>query len=273
MAEEKNVPVPEEKKQEAAAPESELAAELEQVKSRNKILKIVAAVLAALFLVLAAGAFIAYRKIAQAKDELVNAFQNYQPSPQPEGLPMPGAAPSVAQSTMMASTLGLISGSIPGDQPEAAKLEEAGKIVNAMGKYADRPVIKEFIADLKKDPEIAKALAESKGNNPMAVLASIQKAKGANALIAKYAVRPDFIKVMMEAMKDPDMKPVMSRVPMGGGMPQPVPVATGPAEEPQQEEGGSLTLDPSAMNVPAGATPAEAAPARARKVPPPVDTQ
>lgn len=279
MAEEKTVPVPEEKKQEPARPESELAKELEQVRSRNKILKVTAAVLAILFMALATAAFVAYRKISQAKNDFVNALQNYQPPAsglQAEGMPLPSSFPSVLQSTAMAaSSLGLISGSIAGgDQPEAVRAEDTGKVLNAMAKYADRPVIKEFLADLKKDPQIARALAANKSGNPMEIFAAIQKAPGASAIVAKYATRPDFLKVMMEAMKDPEMKPIMSRIPMGGGMPQAVPVAAGPADEAgQEEEGGSLTLDPSAMNAPAAAAPANTVPARAKKVPPPVDTQ
>lgn len=271
MAEEKNIPVPEDKKQETARPESELAAELERVRSRNKILKVTAAVLAILFMALATAAFVTYRKVSQTKAAIESAFQNYQPPSSvlgPEGLPMPGSGPSVLQSTAMASSgLGLFSGSIPGEQPEAARVEEAGKIVNAMAKYSDQPVVKEFLADLKKDPDVARALAQSKGRDPMAVLASVRNAKGVNALMAKYITRPDFLKVMMEVMKDPDMKHAMSSMPMGGGMPQAVPVAAGPAEEAQQEEeAGNQTLDPSAIS-----GPFKTAPARAQKAPPPVD--
>ena len=278
MAEEKNVPVPEENKQGTERPESELVAELERIRSRNKVLKAAAAVLAVLFMALATAAFVAYRKISQAKNDFVNALQSYQPpasGSQAEGMPLPGSFPSVLQSTSMASSgLGLISGSIPGSQLEASSVEDAGKILGVISKYSDRPIIKEFMADLKKDPQIARALAENKNGNPMGIFAAIQKAPGANAIVAKYATRPDFLKVLMEAMKDPDMKPIMSKIHMGGGMPQVVPVAAGPAEEPrQEEESGGLTLDPTAMDVPAAAAPAKAAPARARKVPPPVDTE
>ncbi len=274
MAEDKNVPVTEQK-QEPARPESELAAELERVKSRNKILKIAASVLAVLFLALASAAFVAYRKISQAKAEFVNALQNYQPPAQPEGLPMPGALPAVAQSTeMAASGLGLISGSIPGQQAEAFNPAEGEKIVSVLAKYSDRPVVKEFLADLKKDPDIARALAQTKGGNPMAVMASVKNSKGINGLMMKYMARPDFLKFMMEAMRDPDLKPFMKGLPGAPVMPQAVPVAAVPAEEPaQEEEAGSLTLDPSAMNAPATTAPANTTPARAGKVPPPVDTQ
>lgn len=278
MAEEQKVPVPEEKKQDAAQPQSELVAELERIRFRNKILKITASVLAALFVALAAAAFLAYRKISQTKAAIDSALQNYQPPAQgyrPEGLPMPGGGPSVFQSTEAASSgLGLFSGSIPGQQPEPLNPAEGVKIADAMTKYADRPIVKEFIADLKKDPELARALAQSKGTNPMAMLASLKGSKGLNAIIAKYSTRPDFLKLMMEVMRDPDMKPVMSRMPPGAGLPgqgipQTVPVAVEPGEEPaQEEETGSMTLDSSVIS-----GPAKTAPAASHKVPPPVDTQ
>jgi hypothetical protein len=103
----------------------------------------------------------------------------------------------------------------------------------------------------------------------MAVMASIKSSKGINGLMAKYKTRPDFLKVMMEAMRDPDLKPFMKGLPGAPGLPQAVPVAVAPVAEPQQqEEPANMTLDPSAIS-----GPADTAPVRAHKVPPPVDTQ
>lgn len=271
MADEKNSPVSE-KKQDAA--QSELVAELERIRSRNKILKITAVVLAALFLALAAAALVAYRKISQTKAAIESALRDYQPPAQgyrPEGMPLPGSGPAVSQSTEMASSgLELISGSIPGQQSEAVNPEDGKKIADAMAKYADRPIVKEFLADLKKDPDMARALAQSKGTDPMAMIASVKGSKGLNGIIAKYSTRPEFLKLMMEVMRDPDMRPVMSRLPAGAGLPgggMPVPVEVEPAGEPQQEEEGNMTFDPSAIS-----GPAKTAPAATHKVPPPVDT-
>jgi len=271
MAEETNAPVPEEKKQEAARPEGELLAELEQIRFRNKVLKVTASVLVVLFIVLAAAAYMAYRKISETKAAIESAFQNYQPAgSQPEGMPLPGSFPSVSQSTgMPLSTLGLFSGSIPGQQAEAFNPVEGAKVNNIMAKYADRPVVKEFLEDLKRDPDIARAIAQSKGSDPMAVLNSVKNAKGINTIMAKYVTRPDFLKLMMEAMKDPDLKPFMKGMPGAPAQPQTVPVSVEPAAQPsqQEEDQGPMTLDPSAISGPAAA-----APARRQKAPPPVDT-
>lgn len=271
MAEENQVQAPAEGGQAQDA-----NAELQKARSGNKVLKIVAVVLAVLFLVMAGSAFYIYRKIAQTKLALEEAF-NSSPSPfqqaaQPGALPQQGFA-MFGSGPGQPSGLGLITGA-SGGQPQFTA-EQGERVHAAMMKYGERPIVKEFIADLKKNPDMAKAFEQSKGGNPIAVIASIRNAKGMEALVAKYAYRPEFLSLMMEVMKDPALKPMLGGMPgMGVAMPQaPVPpAAPTPAESPEPSMGSGdapMVLDTSVIS----GTPSEPASRPAvRKAPPPVDS-
>lgn len=264
-----------------AQQDAQLRSELESARKRNKILKIAAITLSVLFLITAGAVFYIYTKIQRTKAALAEAFQNAPlvfPGYVPEGGALPSMNRSVFSSTNMpVSSLGLFSGSMPGSTGPLDPAE-GEKIYDALAKYADRPVVKEFIADLKKNPDMARAFEQSKGNNPLKVIASIQGAKGVDKIVAKYATRPEFMKLMLDVMKDPDLKRLMAGLP--GGMPLPgagaPPAAqTGPlppgAEEPLEEESDApLVLDSSAIS---GAPAPGTAPARSKKVPPPVDSE
>lgn len=281
MAEENQGPAPENKERGTMGQEAELRAELERARSGNKILKTAAIVLSALFLLTAGAAFYIYSKVAQTKAALEEAFQSAPPpfpSYVPENRELPSAGPSVFGSTAIpVSSLGLVSGSIPGS-PSPFSAAEGEKVYAAFGRYADRPVVKEFIADLKKNPDMARAFEQSKGNNPLAVIASIKNAKGMDKIVAKYAIRPDFLKLMMEVMKDPAIEPLVKGVP--GGLPLPgAGIPPPPRNEPrpqsvdgspQEADDAPLTLDASVVS----GTPApRSAPARTKKAPPPVDSE
>ncbi|HAT71821.1 MAG TPA: hypothetical protein DCS63_03295 [Elusimicrobia bacterium] len=262
--------------------EAQLRAELESARSGNKLLRIAAIVLASLFLLLAGTAFYIYNRIERTKAAFEEAFQGgafpfpghaSQTTMPPAGGSLPGSA------SMPASTLGLLSGSISGPSPMPLNVQQGEEVYAALAKYENRPIVKEFIADLKKDPDMARAFGEKdKGGSPLKVMAYIQSAKGMEKLVAKYAMRPDFMKLMMDVMKDPALRPLLKNVP--GGLPQPgaggppptrAQPSPGPQAEPAGEDGGvSLTLDPSAIS---GTPAAKPAPARARKVPPPIDNQ
>ena len=274
-----------------AQDEAALRAELERARSRNKLLKIAASVLAVLFIVVASAAFYIYRKISQTTEALEEAFR----TPQPlvygsEGGQLPRTGFGVAASTgMPASSLGMFSGSLGGGeqgQPGGISEAQAAGAVNALSKYADRPIVKEFLADLKRDPDGAKAMANAKGGNPMSMLAAMRGSKSLEKMMAKYATRPEFLALMMEVMRDPAVKPFMSAVP--GGLPPELPQApgaarpqTGPqavpaasagegAGENAAEEEGPMMLDTSAIS---GTSSEAPAPARKGGVPPPVDSQ
>ncbi len=101
---------------------------------------------------------------------------------------------------------------------ENARKIDGEKIMKALNKYSERPIVKEFINDLKKEPEFQKALEAKDTNNPIAVISSVNKIKNMKGIVGKYAMRPDFMKLMMEIMQDPEMAPLFKMMP-GGAMP------------------------------------------------------
>jgi len=239
----------------------DLQAELARSRSRNKALKITLILLATLLLLLGVAAYTVYSKLMHTKEAVEEAFASFpqQTLFRAEGggqLPLPG--PSVFTSTgMPSSSLGLFAGGLPGGAGSEQAQAQAEQVLKAMNKYANRPIVKEFIADLGKNPDMAKAIAEGQGGNPIAMIKGIQGARGMDKVIAKYAMRPEFMKLMMEVMSDPDMAVVTNSIPsgvrpnIGGGM-QARPVAgPGPAaqEPPDDRDGdGEMTLDTSAIS-------------------------
>ncbi|MDP2865446.1 MAG: hypothetical protein Q8O90_04305 [Elusimicrobiota bacterium] len=280
MTDTNNAPLPEEKKAEPAQAEGDLRAELARIRNKNRTLKIVAAILFSMFLIIAAGGYYIYRKVSTAIAPFQDAFQGFAPVAagyQPENRTLPLAQGVYSSTSMPASTLGLFSGGLPGGSPqEAFDPEQGERLLKAMNKYADRPIVKEFLADLKKNPEIAAAFSSPKGVNPAAFMAAMQnvRGKGMEKMMMKYAARPEFLKLMMEFMNDPELKPLLRSMPSGAGipgMPQgavSVPSGPPPAESrPSVEEGdGEMTFDPAVIS-----GPAKKAPAPVKKVPVPVD--
>lgn len=267
-----------------AGGDAALRAELDRARSRNKLLKIAAAVLGVLFLAVAGGAFYIYRKISQttaAFEEVFRASPTPFPAVGADGKALPLPAFSVAGSTgMPASSLGLFSGSLGDGQGGGIPEEKAERMAKAMAKYAERPIVKEFLADMKRNPETAKAFDASKGGNPLALIAAMRNSKGMETLVAKYATRPEFLALMMEVMRDPEIKPLLVAGGMGNlpadqlppSLPAAQPVPQPVQSQPEQEQGeeAPMLLDTSAISGTSAGTPA---PARKKNVPPPVDSQ
>lgn len=284
MPEANNTPVPPPPPpQPAQAPKppeqqaGELRAELAKVRSRSKLMTGIAVSLGIIFIILGGVVYVVYTKISAAKENIEQVFRAM-PAPaagyQPENHMLAGEGVYTSTS-MPASTLGLFSGGVPGGLPagmpanfDMARGEQA---VKAMNKYANRPIVKEFLADLQKDPAMAEAFAASKGGNPFAVLSAAQNSKGMDKLMLKYSTRPEFLGLMMEVMNDPEMKPLMQGMP--GGMPA-APRAAAPAQPAprqqaeEEEEEGEMTFDPSAIS-----GPAKTSAVTTKKVPSPVDSQ
>ncbi len=285
MTETNNAPVPPEKAPEPDPQEVELRAELARVRGRNKTLKIVAAVLVSMFLIIAGGGFYIYHKISNAKDALEDVFQNFPPPAsgyQSENRTIPMGQRVFASTSASGSGLGLFAGGLPGERSVGImNPDESGQVLKAMNKYADRPIVKAFLADMKKNPDMAAAFAASKGDNPLKVISLMQNAKGMDKIMMKYAARPEFLSLMMEFMNDPEMRPLMRNMPGGmpmlpgmpGGAPQggavSVPMGQPSVDsQPSDEDGdGEMTFDPSVIS----GTP-KAAPAAAKKAPPRVDS-
>ncbi len=259
--------------------------ELKRIRSGNRILKIVAGVLASLFLLTAGSAFYVYRKVTQAKTAIAEAFASLPPIAAPGGaeggtgsLPQGGLGLSGAGQPG-GSSLDLVSGGVPGALPGGMTAEDGERTYNALMKYEKRPIVQEFIADLKKNPDMAKAFAEAgagaKGN-PLAVISSIRNAKGMETMLAKYIHRPEFLRLMNDVMRDPELRGLMSgaqSIAAGAQQPGAVRTQAMPVEpEPSRGEEAAeepRVLDPAAIS--GGAQ--EAGPRRAyKKPPPPVDS-
>ncbi len=268
MTETNNTQGPEDNTRPAEQPEGDLREELARVRNKNKTLKAVSAAFLVLFIIVSAVGFFIYRKITATKAAFEEAFQGFTPPPpvgyHPETRPLPMEQGVYSSTDMPASSLGLITGGLPGEGA-AANFDPAQgqKVISVMNKYADRPIVKEFIADLKKDPAMAAAFAASKGTNPLAVLASAQNVKGLDKLMLKYSTRPEFMKLMMELMNDPDLKAFTKGLPAGrlppgmppaGPAPSPAPsrlqprASQAPAPVPDAESGGEMVLDTSVIS-------------------------
>lgn len=288
MTEDINNPVPPQPPAPSAppVPPGELQAQLDRARSRNKALKITLALLATLLVLLGAAGYIVYSRIMQTKAAVEEAFQAFPQQAMFEQIQKAAEAsaqrPGVHYSTSMpSSSLGLFSGGLPDSGPAMSEDQAAG-VAAAMNKYAERPIVKEFLADLRKNPDMAKALELSKGNNPIAMMAAVQNARGIEPIMAKYAMRPEFMKLLMEISSDPALQGAVNTLPAGmrpdiGALRQQArPVASGPAagrssqdgeDEPQVGEG--MTLDPSAVS----GTQAPATSRPVKRVPSPVDTE
>ena len=199
------------------------AAELQRVRSRNKILKIATIVFSTLFVLLLCAVIFIYQKISALKDALMPPTETFQDSAFRMGeAARPGELPqafrgliSSTQSTGGSSlTVFTNAGEYSQESGGGMNPEDGEKITRVMAKYADRPIVKDFIAELKKDPEFAAAFKE-KGGNPLAMLGSIQKNKNIQGLATKFVMRSDFMPFMMEVMKDPDLQPLLNKMPAG----------------------------------------------------------
>lgn len=284
MTETNETQKPDENKPVPVPAEGELRAELDRVRGKNKTLKVVAASLLTLFLIISAVGFFIYRRVSATKAAIEQAFQGFAPvAPgyQPENR-LPAAEQGVYGSTSMpASSLGLFSGELPGGgtMPANFNAEQGEQLAKAFNKYADRPLVKAFLADLRKDPEMAAAFSADRKVNPLAFMAAIKNYKGMDRLALKYATKPEFMKLMMEFMNDPEMQPLMKGMPPGMGMPSGLPQGSGlpvpamrqqPAYQQQEEleQDAPMTFDPSVIS-----GPAKPAPAASKKAPPPVDRE
>jgi DNA-binding NarL/FixJ family response regulator len=94
--------------------------------------------------------------------------------------------------------------------PAGAAADRPDPLLRAIGKYGDRPVVAEFLADLEKEPEAARALAGAIGKDPASALAELKRTPGAERLALKYLARPDFVSLMLEVRKDPELAPLFN---------------------------------------------------------------
>lgn len=212
--------------------ESAVSAELSRMRSRNKLLKAATIVLSGLFIVIFCAALFIYKKVSDFKNVMMPAGETFEDSAfraEDNGLPeiprraMPDVLRAMASSTQVPGGSSLTVFTNAGEYASMGGRigseggERAAKIA---AKYADRPIVRDFMSELKKDPDFAKVLQAKAANNPLEMISSVQNLKSMRPLTLKFMMRRDFIPFMTEVMNDPDMKPMLSKLPVGdmGGM-------------------------------------------------------
>ncbi|HOI43422.1 MAG TPA: hypothetical protein PK523_10800, partial [Elusimicrobiales bacterium] len=226
------------------APEEEAASrQLAALRARNKLLKFILAGLTGLVLLIAAAAAFLYNRIASffpsAETYQSGAMETFPESPPEPGIAPPGNALSAPSG---GSTLFLVRGEggqgepgLPAGLPRITPQQMAG-VSAAMAKYAERPLVKEFLADMNADPQLA-GILDPKKPDPAAYMKLLQNPAAMNGLLMKYAERPEFMPLLMELVNDPAMKPLFSGTPMGAIPPGPIPAGPPPSSPPPLRAG------------------------------------
>lgn len=268
-----------------AAEETSLREELARVRSRGRAFKIAAAIFGLLFMLLVIGGYIVYRKVSQAKAMLEAVSQGFMPIgagiPTGQKLSEGGEADADEQAlstsgpaAQQLSGLGLLSMPGAGSAPQVGGLSEADMKqradagVKLMKKYAERPIIKQFLAELQDDPDFARAKKEIGTENPMALIGAMRKSKTAKAVMMKYAQKPEFMKALMDMSRDPELKQ------FSGGGAVSVPAMPQLDRAAQPAEGGEEAGDEPGLSFDASAISGTAAqPAKNTvKTPPAIDS-
>lgn len=270
--------VVEEKKEEvagAAAPkDGETPAEPAKVRSGGKVLKIIAVIFSVLSVILICAALFMYQKLSGFRELLMppsepagnSAFSGGDEG----GVILPDGFKGLGASAQAkgGSALTVFTNAAEYAQTAASITpEDAEKAADAFAKYADRGIVKDFMAELKKDPDFIQALKEKDANNPLAMIASVQKVKSIQGLVFKFIMRKDFMPLMVDVMNDPEMKPLIGKLPMENMGPagQMLKMMSGAARSPsaemaqsenneavsEEEDGEPAILDNSAMRSPA----------------------
>ncbi|OGS32949.1 MAG: hypothetical protein A2218_10195 [Elusimicrobia bacterium RIFOXYA2_FULL_53_38] len=276
--------------------DSETAGELKRVRSRNKVLKVAAIVFSALFVFLFCVVMFIYHRIAGLKDLFPPLAETSQDSVFRVGEDGNSGGPLRAFKGLASSTHGPASSLTVFTNAEEY-VSQAGGITSedsenasrVFAKYADRPIVKDFVSELKKDPDFVQALKEKGANDPLAMIASIRKTKSMQVLAAKFVMRRDFMPFMMEVMGDPDLQALLNKMPMGNmgpmsqmlkmmpsaaqprsGIPARAMDGSRPEEyaAPDQNYGESPRLDTSAITAPSEST---GTPLKKKTPPPPAD--
>ena len=95
------------------------------------------------------------------------------------------------------------------DAVSGAAADREIRIAAAIAKYGSRPVVLEFMEDLKKDPCSAKAMEDEKTQDMISALSAARRAGCLDKLKARYAFKPRFLELMAEVMTDPEVRPLL----------------------------------------------------------------
>ncbi|MFA6549292.1 MAG: hypothetical protein WCT39_05135, partial [Candidatus Margulisiibacteriota bacterium] len=196
--------------------------ELARMRSRNKVLKAATIVLTTLFLLVGGAVVFIYHKVSGIRDMLLPPTETFQDPAfaMGEERPAPGEQHMVFSTQPAAGsalTVFTNAGEFSQEQTDDKMVSDAAgaKAANALMKYADRQIVKDFIAAAKEDPAFAAALKKSDPANPLSVFSSIQNVKSVQNLAMRFVLRKDFLPLLMEVTNDPDVKPLLGKMPMG----------------------------------------------------------
>ena len=169
--------------------------------SAGRLFKAALIVLSALFLLILGAALFIYFKIGSLQSVLAPSEANYQNSAfdsRQGRLPAPARMYVSTKPEETSALTGFIrikemaqkaSGRVENMrkvEKEAAE-RDVRKAVSAFMKYADRPIVKDFIAAAKKDPDFAKALAGGDPDNPLALVGALNNMENMEGLMLKFA--------------------------------------------------------------------------------------
>jgi len=199
------------------------AGELKRVRSSNKIFKVAAIVFSTLFVLLLGTVIFVYQKLAGLRDLLMPPTETYQDSGFRAGGEgnsgeMPPAFRGMLSSTQAQGGSSLTVFTNAGEYAQAPggiTAEDSEKMTRVLAKYANRPIVKDFMEELGKDPNFVKAMTQKGANDPLGMIASLRKSGNMEGLVTKFVMRRDFMPFMTEVMNDPELQPMLKKMPMG----------------------------------------------------------
>ncbi|MBI4657184.1 MAG: hypothetical protein HY746_10655 [Elusimicrobia bacterium] len=173
------------------------------------LLKLIAVIFGAIFVLLCVIVFMMYRNIREMKTGFDDSYEttaawNEIQNAMPEIAKINFSTHAPGSSLTTFKDSGLMAG------PGIEKID-TDKVYKSIAKYSDRPVVREFMEDLKADPDFKKVLDARDSGDPQKIFANVGKVKNLNKILAKYIYRPDFIKLMMEVYSDPELQPMLQK--------------------------------------------------------------
>lgn len=172
---------------------------------------------------------------------------------QPEPVRLP-ATEDVPRDRLLISTASLPAAAPPAaEQVRRQVADTADDFIKLAQKYRNRPVAKQFWAEISADPVFQKALQTPDNAGAMLLLAQSQASRNAATVVKKYMGNPDFIRLVQDITRDPDFARAMGRLgPMVGGALSGIPASPyGPVppgvSAAIQSAVGTLRVDPAEL--------------------------
>ncbi len=140
----------------------------------------------------------------------------YQVEPSSPSAPVPDRMMFASSSSGTFSNASFTVGSADTIQKNVQNIEP--QIQRILQKYGSRPIVKEVMADLMKNPAMQQ-VRDKLGPNatPAAVMAAMPDQQAMLPVVQKYMTRPEFIGVLQEIIADPEVGEMMSAIAPGMG--------------------------------------------------------